>query len=312
MTWNINFILTSVNEMQLLGVVHHFRPSTMHDGVRWDRRVGGFSFGDVSKEPRRQEGRMRGSSLVQVGRNEESELLWKGGMMEWALANGQYKDSQLPATLGPFNGGRQRHGDVYALLQSNYASQAHIKHSPWSPTGIGRLHQQKAQEQANLHFEAQLLFLPMHRFNNDISQHDVTLVKIHLFFSRLNPVIKLQKNGEEEKMFFGLLEIVCQLRYIDMRKHRSLSQTCSRILRLMGLVRLDGSSRVWPHRLDQSWSARGGKNTGELRRIYIPEIRKLIVLDEEQALRDATFVWLPWNFLGILCTLMTEVRLMRA
>lgn len=149
-------------------VVDHFRPSTMHDGVRWDRRVAGFSFGDVSKEPRR---------------CDESELLWKEGMMEWALANGQYKDSQLPATLGPFNGGRKRHGDVYALLQSNYASQAHIKHSPWSPTGIGRLHQQKAQEQANLHFEAQLLFLPIHRFNNDISQHDVTLVKIHLFFS---------------------------------------------------------------------------------------------------------------------------------
>lgn len=50
--------------------------------------------------------------------------------MERALANGQYKDGQLPATLGPFNGGRKRHGDIYAPLQSNYASQAHIKHSP--------------------------------------------------------------------------------------------------------------------------------------------------------------------------------------
>lgn len=137
----------------------------------------------VSKEPGRREGRIRGSSLAQVGCNEESELLWKEGMMEWALANGQYKDSQLPATLGPFNGGRKRHRDVYAPLQSNYALQAHIKHSPWSPTGIGRLHQQKAQEPANLHFEAQPLFLPMHRFNNNISQYDVTLVKIHhLFF----------------------------------------------------------------------------------------------------------------------------------
>lgn len=49
--------------------------------------------------------------------------------MERAAANGHYKDGQLSATLGPFNGGRKRHGDVYTPLRSNYASQTHIKHS---------------------------------------------------------------------------------------------------------------------------------------------------------------------------------------
>lgn len=144
--------------------------------------VRGFNFGDVlmvSKEPGRREGRMRGSSLVQVGRKEESEREWWSErllMDSTRTANSQ----QLWAHL---NGGRKRQGEVYAPLQSNYASQAHIKHSSWSPTGIGLLHQQKPQESANLHFEAQLLFLPMHRFNNNISQHDVTLVQVHhLFF----------------------------------------------------------------------------------------------------------------------------------
>lgn len=36
--------------------------------------------------------------------------------MERALANGQYKDGQLPETLGPFNGGRKRHGVVAIQL----------------------------------------------------------------------------------------------------------------------------------------------------------------------------------------------------
>lgn len=41
---------------------------------------------------------MRGSSLVQIGNNEKSELFRKEGVMEGTFANGQYKDSQLPAT----------------------------------------------------------------------------------------------------------------------------------------------------------------------------------------------------------------------
>lgn len=50
----------------------------MHDEIGWSAGYEGSTLGNVlivSKEPWRQEGRMRGSSLVQVGSNEESELL---------------------------------------------------------------------------------------------------------------------------------------------------------------------------------------------------------------------------------------------
>lgn len=102
-------------------------------------------------------------------------------------------------------------------------------------------------------------------------------------------------------MFFGLLEIVCQLRYIDMKKHRSLSQTCSRILRLLGLVRLDGSSRVRPHRLDQSWSARGGKSSRRIKMNLHSRNQKTNCLGWRTGLERCNFclitMKLPWNFM---------------
>lgn len=151
----------SVGAAAFVGV-HLFHQSTMHDRAGWDgqgvrgqlqRHLNGMQ--GAMEARRKNERNQSGPSWVVMRR-----VSWKEGV-EQAAANGHYKDSQLPATLGPFNGGRKRHGDVYTLLRSNYASQVHIKHSLWSPTGIRWLHHQKAQERANLHFDAQLLLPPV-------------------------------------------------------------------------------------------------------------------------------------------------------